>query len=93
MAIPLIAAFVFPVLKRIGEGIALGYLALRTLEAVLLLVVEVNVLAIADPSRGLQAAGPAPSAYWEDLLRSLEMASEWPFVLSVTIVFRSAQCS
>lgn len=87
LAIPLIAAFAFSVLKRMDEGIALSYLALRTIEAVLLLVVVVNVLTMADASRGLQEAGPVPSAYWEDLLRSLQMTSEWPFLLSVAIVF------
>lgn len=87
LAIPLIAAFLFPILRRSGEGVALGYLALRTIEALLLLIVVVDVLSIAEVSRAYLQSGPTPDAYWESLGSSLQLVSEWPFLLSVAVVF------
>ena len=45
LAIPLIGIFMFPVLKRFNEALALAYVGFRTLEAMFLLVIEGKVLA------------------------------------------------
>lgn len=87
LAIPLIAAFAFPVVKRYSEGVAASYLALRVIEAMLLLVVVVNVLTVADMSRSYLGGEVIPNTDWESLAASLQRSGEWPFLLSVAVVF------
>ena len=86
LAIPLIATTIFPILKRLGEAVALSYVALRTVEALLLLLVLLNVLAIADASQA-HIDGAVASADLQNFGASLQPGSEWPFLLSVGIVF------
>lgn len=50
LAIPLIAVFVFPVLKRVHEALALAYVGFRALEALLLIAIEAKVLSLIDLS-------------------------------------------
>jgi len=50
LAIPLIAVFLFPVLKRVHEALALAYVGFRALEALLLIVIEAKVLSLIDLS-------------------------------------------
>jgi hypothetical protein len=57
-----IAALLFPVLRREHEGLALGYVAARTLEAVLLLAASMSALVVlslseAEAQPGSEAAG------------------------------------
>lgn len=56
MAIPLIAYFMFPVLRRFSEALALAYVGFRTLEAVFLIAIEGKVLALIDLSEEAQTA-------------------------------------
>jgi hypothetical protein len=55
----LIAALLFPVLKRHNEGMALGYLGIRILEAVTLFVTAISVLLLVTVSRESVTAGTA----------------------------------
>jgi hypothetical protein len=70
IAIPLIGYFMFPVLRRLNEALALTYAGFRSLEAVFLLAIASKVLALIDVSddhvngdvvdgRGLQVIGDA----------------------------------
>ena len=87
LAIPLIAAFCFPILRRFGDGLALSYIALRAIEALLLVMVVVNVLSIADASRAYLEGEGAANPDWVSLAASLELVRTWPFLLSVGVVF------
>ncbi len=51
LAIPLIGMFLFPVLKRWHEGLALAYVGFRLLEAALLIGIEAELLSLIDVSR------------------------------------------
>ena len=53
----LIAALLFPVLKRRNEGMALGYLGVRILEALTLFVTAISVLLLVTVGRQAVAAG------------------------------------
>ena len=46
LAIPLIGAFMYPVLKRYGHALALAYFGLRALEALLLIINQAKVLSL-----------------------------------------------
>ncbi len=50
MAIPLIGVYMFPVLKRVHESLALAYVGFRVLEALLLVVIEARYLSLIDLS-------------------------------------------
>ena len=50
LAIPLIGVFMFPVLRRYHEALALAYVAFRSLEALLLIAIEARLLSLIDLS-------------------------------------------
>jgi len=50
LAIPLIGAFMFPVLRRYHEALALAYVGFRSLEALLLIAIEAKLLSLIDLS-------------------------------------------
>ncbi len=50
-SIPLIGFFMFPVLKRFNEALALAYAGLRSVEAVLLMTIEGKILSLIDLSQ------------------------------------------
>ncbi|NIN36710.1 MAG: DUF4386 family protein, partial [Gammaproteobacteria bacterium] len=52
IAIPLIPVFLFPVLRKHNEALALGYVVFRFLEAVLFIVVQINKLSLINVSQG-----------------------------------------
>ena len=88
LSVVLIAALLFPILKGHGEGIALGYVGVRILEAVTLFVTVVSLLLLVSVSREYVRVGAgAPAAAHLDssgaLLRAL---NEWSFPLN-PIVF------
>jgi hypothetical protein len=75
-----IAVLLFPVLKRENEGLALGYVAARTLEAVLLLAASLSALVVLSLSEegaqpGAEAAGSLALSTrdWTYLFGSLVM--------------------
>ncbi|MGI9626774.1 MAG: DUF4386 domain-containing protein [Longimicrobiales bacterium] len=78
LAIPLIAVFIFPVLRRHSVPFALTYLVLRIVESTLLILVAAFGLALV-----LHAGGPT----WVDLRDLVQVLGEPAFLLSVGIVF------
>lgn len=87
LAIPLIAIFLFPVLRRQNEALALGYVGMRVLEAVPLLAVSGNMFALLDVSEQYLAQGAADAAPWQSLGVSIQTLSESTFLISVGFVF------
>ncbi len=58
LAIPLIGVFMFPVLRRYNEALALAYVGFRSLEALLLIAIEAKLLSLIDLSNAhLNTAG------------------------------------
>lgn len=77
----LIAALLFPVLKRRNEGMALGYLGLRILEAVTLFVTAISVLLLVTLSRQAVAPGTAAGSL-RGTAAVVQGLHEWAFPLN-----------
>jgi len=88
LSVVLIAALLFPVLRRYGEGIALGYFGVRILEAVTLLVTVVSLLLLVSVSREYVrvGAGTPAAAHLGSSGALLQALNQWAFPLN-PIVF------
>jgi hypothetical protein len=87
-AIVLIPAMIFPVLKRINEGMALGYLGLRIIEAVTLVVDAISLLSLVSSGQQYVKAGAA-TAFSFQVAGALSVAVHtWIFSLN-PVVFGS----
>lgn len=62
LAIPLIGVFLFPVLRRWHEGLALAFAGFRSLEAVFLILIEAKLLSLIDLSEAHLAGTEEQSA-------------------------------
>src|SRR4029453_5844437 len=56
------AVVIFPLVKRVRESVALGYIATRTVESILILVGVVSLMAIVALRQDLAEAGSASGA-------------------------------
>lgn len=76
LAMPLIGAFIYPVLRRVGTGIALSYFFFRSLEAIVLINVALtNKLALLSLSEAM-ASGADP-AVAEGALMMIRAQNLW----------------
>ena len=64
------AVLLFPVLKRFGEDLALGYVAFKKVEAVMLLVAAATILALAAGSSG-ESSFSLAQQFWANRLGAL----------------------
>jgi hypothetical protein len=62
-----IAVFMFPILKKYNEALALGYVAFRVIEATLLVVAVISPLLLIALSREYLTAGAADTSYFQTL--------------------------
>lgn len=83
----LIAALLFPVLRRSGEGLALGYLGVRILEAVTMVVDVVALLLLVTLGRDSVLAGAQAVAASDvtTLGALLQAAHHWAFPLNPVV--------
>jgi hypothetical protein len=86
LSIPLIPAFMFPVYGRGKEAWALAYLAMRTIEALLLVISLAMTLSMLDLS-AKHVEGAAGAAELTAIGAALQSTGEWAFALSVGLVF------
>jgi len=73
------AATLYPVIKKVSEGIALGYVLVRLLEAVAIVVGIVSVLAIVSLRQA--AAGTADAAALVAVNEALVAIHDWTFLV------------
>lgn len=86
LAIPLIAVFLFPVFRRESEGWALGYVVIRVIEAMLLMIVSASTLSMLNLSEAY-LAGVAQASGFLAASAAIHALGEWAHLLSVGIVF------
>ncbi len=78
LAMPLIAVFAFPVLKKHNEALALGYVVFRSLEAVILIsVAEINKLSLIGVSQDYLNSGGVDTAYFQTIGSTIQAENYW----------------
>lgn len=78
LAIPLIAVFLFPVLRKHDEALALGYVVFRSLEAVILIsVAEINKLSLIGISQEYVDTGAVDAAYFRYAGSAIQSENYW----------------
>ena len=75
------AVVLFPVLKRVSEGIALGYVATRVLEGTVIVVGLISLMSVVTLRQDVGGAGAADPATLEVAGRSLVAFHEWTRLL------------
>jgi hypothetical protein len=74
----------FPILREHMEGLALGYVALRLVEGVLIVVASISLLSLLTVSQEF-VAGSKDAAYYQPLGTSLLALRDWAFVIGTMI--------
>ena len=83
LAIPLIAVFLFPILRKHNEALALGYFGFRFLEAVLFVLVQINKLSLISVSQGYLNDGGSNAAYFQNAGSAVLSWNTWNFFFYV----------
>ena len=85
LSIPLIPVFLFPVLKKHSEALALGYVVFRLFEAVLFVLSEISKLMNINLSQRYLADQGGDAAYLQNAGISIQARNEWSFSFYVFI--------
>lgn len=85
LAIPLIPVFLFPVLRKHSETLALGYIVFRFFEAILFVLVEINKLSLINVSQRYLAGSAADASFFQNIGSSLQAWNSlgWLFYILV----------
>lgn len=84
-AILLIPVFLFPILKKHNEALALGYVGFRFLEAVLIIVIESFRLSLINVSQDYLNGGGMDASYFQNIGSAIQAVSGWTFSLYVIV--------
>lgn len=82
-----IAIWLYPVLRRHSEALALGYVVARTIEVVIFTVAVISLLTLVTLSREFVAAGSPDAPYFQTLGTLLLAVREWGGGVCSTIIF------
>ncbi|MBW1868375.1 MAG: DUF4386 domain-containing protein [Deltaproteobacteria bacterium] len=85
LAMPLIAVYLFPILKKHNEALALGYVGFRFFEAVLFVVIESKKLSLINVSRDYLNRGGIDASYFQNIGSSIQSMNDWTFSIYVLI--------
>lgn len=85
LAIPLISVFLYPVLRKYSEALALGYIGFRVLEAVLFIGIEINKLSLIDLSRNYLNRGGMDASYFQNTGSAIQSENDWAFSIYVVV--------
>jgi hypothetical protein len=85
VAIPLIPVFLFPILRKHNEALALGYVGFRVFEAVLFVNVEVNKLTLINMSEGHLGEGGPGASFFQHMGGSIQAENGWIFSMYIIV--------
>jgi hypothetical protein len=86
-AVVAIAVMLFPIFKKFNEALALGYVASRIIESVILIVGSISLLSLSTLSQEYIKAGAPDASYFQTLGTLLLAAYELTQLIGATIVF------
>jgi hypothetical protein len=84
-AIALIPVFLFPILRKYNEALALGYVGFRFLEAVLLIGIEINKLSLISVSRDYLNKGGMDASYFRSIGSWIQSVNDWTFSIYLIV--------
>jgi len=84
-AMLLIPVFLFPILKKHNEALALGYVGFRFLEAVLIIIDESLKLSLINVSQNYLNSGGMDALYFQNIGNAIQAVSSWIFSLYVLV--------
>lgn len=76
-AVVLLSLFLFPVLKRYNEVLALGYVVFRLFEAALLSVAYISKLLLVNLSQDYLSKGGVDASYFQYIGNSIQSVGHW----------------
>jgi hypothetical protein len=82
-----IPIFMYPILKKYNEALALGYVVFRTIEVVIFTVCAISLLTLLTLSQEFVIAGVPDASYFQTLATLLLAVREWGGGVFSTIVF------
>ncbi len=85
LAIPLIPLFLFPILRKHSETLALGYVVFRLFEAVLFVLVEINKLSLINVSQSYLASGSADAFFFQNIGSFIQAWNGWAWSFYILI--------
>ena len=85
LAMPLIGVYLFPILKKHNEALALGYVGFRFFEAILFVVIESNKLSLINVSRDYLNRGGMDSLYFQNIGSTIQSVNDWTFSIYVLV--------
>lgn len=80
-----IGFYMYPILKKHNEGLAMGYVVFRTIEAIFIIIATVCLLAIVTLSQEFAASG-TDATYYSIAVSSLMGIYDWAFKIG-TLIF------
>jgi hypothetical protein len=84
-AIALIPVFLFPILRKYYEALALGYVVFRLFEAVILVEIEINNLSLISLSRDYLNNGGTDASVLQNIGSWIQSVNEWAFLIYLFI--------
>lgn len=84
-AIALIPVFLFAILKKHNEALALGYVGFRLLEAALLSIIDINNLSLINVSQDYINSGRMDAYYIENIGSFVQSVNDWAFSIYLVV--------
>ena len=84
-AVALIPMFLFPVLKRHDETLALGYAGFRLLETMFYIVALVCRLSLINLSKNYSSSGEIGVAYSQSIGSTILSGADWAFMIAIVL--------
>jgi len=82
-----IAVVSYPILKQFSERVAIGYVAVRSIESVLFAIGTMHLITLANISQTFVSAGEPPSSYFHTLGEVLLAGHNWDNAALLFIAF------
>ena len=90
IAVVFIAIWLFPMLKKKSERLAIGYIGMRIMEGVFFAAYVAAVLAVLSISKAYSASDTLDTSSFQPIGQSLLSLAEWTFDIGLGIVFTSS---